>query len=88
MGEVKDIEVEEEGRKEEEEGRRGRGEELLHHECQGAAGLNVPKYELGQHVEANLVIGDGLDDADGEGEGEGNEDGEEEGPPGQVGLPA
>lgn len=58
---------------------------LEEHEGQGAAGLDVAVDELGQHVEADLVVGDGLDDADGQREGKGDGDGQQEGPPGQVG---
>lgn len=36
-------------------------ESLKDHQCQRSPGLDVTENELSQHVQADLVIGDGLD---------------------------
>lgn len=58
---------------------------LEEHEAEGAARLDVAVDELGQHVEANLRVGDGLDDANGQRKRVGDEYGQQERPPGKVG---
>lgn len=57
----------------------------MHHESEWSAGLQVAVDELGEDVEADAVVGHGLDDADGQGKGVGDGDGEEKGPPGELG---
>lgn len=36
---------------------------LEDHESKGTSGLDIAKHELGQDVETDLVVGDGLDDS-------------------------
>lgn len=60
---------------------------LEHHHREGPPGLHVPDDELGDDVEAQLDVGDGLDHADGDAEDAGDDQGDDERPPGEVGVP-
>lgn len=44
--------------------------DVLHHERQRPARLNVSVYELSEHIQANLVVRDSFDDANGQREAE------------------
>lgn len=57
-------------------------EGLEDHERQRAARLDVTEYEFGQHVQANLVVCDRLDNANWQGKSKGDHHGEQKGPPG------
>jgi hypothetical protein len=55
-----------------------------HHESQWPSWLDVPVYKLGQDIQANLVVGNSLDDPNGQGKGEGNCYGQKESPPCEI----
>lgn len=57
----------------------------IQHERQRSSRLDVSVDELGEDVETNLRVCDGLDDADWETKGKGDEDGEEKRPPAEIG---
>ena len=70
---------------------RGEGKSLGHgnvavrleqHHGEGPAGLHVADDELGDDVEAELHVGNGLDHADGDGEDSGDYEGDDQRPPG------
>lgn len=60
---------------------------LKHHHGDGATRYEVAHDVFGEQVEAQLDVGDGLDDADGYGKDDCNEDADDESPPGEIGWP-
>lgn len=59
-----------------------------HHESQWSSRLYVPVHELSQDIQANLVIGNSLDDPNGQGKGEGDCHSQKESPPCEIGWEA
>ena len=60
---------------------------LEHHHGEGPAGDHIPDEILGEDVEAQLDVGHGLDDADGEEPDDGDEHADHEGPGGEARRP-
>lgn len=60
---------------------------LEEHHGDGAAGQHVAEDHLGDDVETGLLVGDGLDHADGDEEEEADEDTDDESPPGEMRWP-
>ena len=60
-------------------------EGLEKHHGDGAAGKHVTEDHLSDDVETGLLVGNGLDDTDGDDEEDGEKDGEDVGPGGKLG---
>ena len=58
---------------------------ILHHESQGTPRLDIAVDELGKNIQTDPIIGDGLDDPNGEGEAKGDDHGEKKRPPREIG---